>query len=240
LTSIDANVFPVWGATDRKGVIFSLWKTGSDSFDIYWMPWDKSGNAESVLIREEDQFPKSVSVSNNGSFLAFDETHPITKWDIHILSLAKDHRIYPFLNSPFDERDPCFSPDGRYLAYCSNDNEKRQEEIYVKAFDISGSETSVIPISTDGGRWPRFSKNGDELFFMDESAIMAVKIELKPEFKRLENPRVLFRGPFSEWYDVTSDGQHFIMMEEEKVELKALNVILNWSEELKQKVPVKK
>jgi hypothetical protein len=170
--------------------------------------------------------------------LAFDETHPITKWDIHIVSLEKDHKTYRFLATRFDERDPCFSPDGRYLAYCSNEN--GQEEIYVRAFDISGAETSVIPVSTDGGRWPRFSKKEDEIFYRDESAMMAVKIELKPEFKRLENPRVLFKGPFSEWYDVTSDGQHFIMMEEEKVELKTINVVLNWSEELKQKVPVKK
>lgn len=94
-----------------------------------------------------------------------------------------------------------------------------------------------MPISTDGGRWPRWSPKGDELFYRRGTEMMVVPIELEPTF-RPGSPELLFDGPYAEWFDVFPDGEHFAMLSLREVDLREITVVVNWSSELAKIVPV--
>ena len=229
MTSQDANVRPRWSA-DGTRVIFAAFKRSTESFDLYWTSADGSGEPEPLLVRDHGQFP--TSSSRDGRFVAFRELHPRTGNDIHVLSLEGDRTASPFLTTSADEQDASFSPDGRFLAYSSNDSGRY--EVYVQPFSGEGGKSTI---STSGGRWPRWSPNGEELFYLSGSTMMAVSVELEPTF-RAGTPRPLFDGQYAEYYDVTPDGRNFVMLTRGQAELTEMNVVLNWFEELKQRVPV--
>ena len=86
-------------------------------------------------------------------------------------------------------------------------------------------------------RQPRWSPKGGELFYLRGSTMMAVSVELEPTF-RVGRPRPLFEGRYAEYYDITPDGKHFVMLTEEQAELTEMNVVLNWFEELRRRVPI--
>jgi len=145
------------------------------------------------------------------------------------------------LHGEYSEGSPMISPDGKYLAYRSN--EFGQNEIYVRPFpDVdSGGRWQV---STSGGRFPIWSPNGKELFYRSPDGIMAVGVETEPTFK-LDTPRILFQDNNSNYWDIHPDGKRFVMIkpptstnEESALEIpRKINIILNWFEELKERVP---
>jgi Tol biopolymer transport system component len=130
------------------------------------------------------------------------------------------------------------------MAYSSD--ELGQMEVYVRPFpDINSGKWQV---STRGGSWPRWSPDGRELFYRNSDAMMAVSVETDPTFKA-GVPKELFRGGyFSEnrhQWDLSPDGKRFLMMKEQTPAGSAgagprrINIVLNWLEQLKQRVPVK-
>ncbi len=137
----------------------------------------------------------------------------------------------PLVKTPSNEHEGSISPDGLFLAYVSDAT--GQYEVYVKPLASEGGNT---PISTDGGRWPRWASSGDELFYIHGSAMMGVRIDFEPTV-RAGTPQKLFEGPYETWYDVMPGSDHFVMLKREPVELTELNVVLNWVEELKRLVP---
>ena len=227
LTRESANIRPVW-PTDGQSVVFGRFGTGG-SFDLYATSAD-GGIPDPLLERQHDQLP--TSASRDGLLVAFNERHPENRYDIHILSLDGSADPYPFLATPADERDASFSPDGHFLAYVSN--ETGRDEVYVQPLSGEGGK---VAISTDGGLWPRWSPKGDELFYRRGTAMMVVPIELEPSV-RPGSPELLFNGPYAEWFDVFPDGEHFAMLSLPEVDLRAITVVLNWSSELAQIVPV--
>ncbi|MDA2934175.1 hypothetical protein MYX82_07510 [Acidobacteria bacterium AH-259-D05] len=146
----------------------------------------------------------------------------------------------PFLQAQFNELGPVFSPDGRWLAYVSD--ESSRNEIYVRPFPKV--EEGKWQISTEGGVEIRWAANGRELFYRNESGeqMMVVDITTEPTF-RAGTPRLLFEGSYQRsaggaaFYDVTSDGQQFLMIQAQQLEETQINVVLNWFEELKRLVP---
>jgi serine/threonine-protein kinase len=229
LTSQNANIYPVW-STDSKQIFFSCFKTGSNSFDLFRMSVDESEReAEPILVREFGQFP--TSLSPDGRFLAYEEVHPESGYDIHILPLEGDRKSFAFINTSANEHRASFSPDGRFLAYISD--ETGRDEVYVKPVAGTGGKELI---SKEGGHWPRWSLMGNELFYLQDSTMMAVDVELNPNFHVTGKPKPLFEGQYLDLYDVTADGQHFVMITKEQAVLTHLNVILNWFEELKRKV----
>jgi len=143
----------------------------------------------------------------------------------------------PFLDSPFNEISPTFSPNGRWLAYVSD--ESGRNEVYVRSFPGPGGKW---PISSDGGTEPVWAPDGRELFYRNNEKMMAVAMETANDFSA-GIPVVLFehRSPASPIdvpeYSVTPDGQRFIMVQGNAHALTRLNVVLNWTEELKRLVP---
>ncbi len=144
-------------------------------------------------------------VGSDGRFVAVWERNPAAGADIHILSLDGDRALEPFLTTSASERDPSFSPNGRYLAYSSNVSGRY--EVYVREVSGSGGQATI---SNNGGRWPRWSPTGNALFYINGSTMMAVTVELEPTFVA-GTQKPLFEGTFDQWYDVSPDGS-FVMI----------------------------
>jgi len=136
-----------------------------------------------------------------------------------------------------------FSPDGRWLAYASD--ESGRQEIYVRPFPGPGGKSQI---STEGGTEPVWARNGQELFYRNGDKMMAAAVETKPVFAAAK-PKLLFEGHyetavfvFEPNYDAASDGKRFLMVKasEQESALTQLNVVLNWSDELRRLVPAGK
>ena len=133
-----------------------------------------------------------------------------------------------------------FSPDGRWLAYVSD--ESGRYEVYVQPYPGPGGKWQI---STGGGKEPLWARDGRELFYRNGEQMMAVEITTEPTFSA-GTPRLLFEGTylsgtvFLAYYDVSPDGQRFLMVqasEQQASDPTQINVVLNWFEELKQRVP---
>ena len=216
--------------------------------NIFWQLADGSGGLEQLTTSEFTDVP--MSWSPDGQLLAFIELNPSTGLDISMLRLGDPsagsghvRKAQLFLRTPFNESVPRFSPDGRWVAYISN--ESSRNEIYVQPYPGPGGKWQI---STDGGTEPAWNPNGRELFYRSGDKMLAVDITTQPSFAA-GKPRLLFQGPYlpspatSSNYDVSLDGQRFLMVkpnEQEQTAPTQINVVLNWFEELKQKVPTGK
>ena len=233
--TFEGGGFPLW-TPDGKQVTFPSGRAGVPN--LFLKPADGTGAAEQLTAREHPA-DHSFSWSPDGQVLAFTEAHPITDWDLWVLPLEGNGKPRPFLQTPFREAAPRFSPDGRWLAYASD--ESGGPEIYVQPFPGPGKKWQI---STEGGVEPVWSRNGKELFFGSNGQMMVVDLTTEPTF-RAGDPRPLFGGQYvtatSTWrpkYDVTSDGRRFVMIKRGRQELGVteLNVLLDGFEELKRRV----
>lgn len=229
-----ANLGPLW-TPDGKRVTFQCNKDGPAN--IYWQRADGSGGQERLTTSEYVQVPMSWSA--DGQHLAFIEINPTTGYDIWVLDLA-DRKAQPFVRTPFSESSPRFSPDGHWLVYISN--ESGRYEVYVQPYPGPGGKWQI---STEGGTEPMWNRNGRELFYRSGEKMMAVDVVTHPNFTAAK-PRILFEGHYllspatSANYDVSPDGQRFLMLKSAEAGGAAptqINVVLNWFEELKQRVP---
>jgi serine/threonine-protein kinase len=233
------NLNPAW-TPDGKRIAFRSNKEGGTA-NIFWQRADGSGGMERLSTYENLQVPRSWSP--DGQFLAFHENSPKTGRDIWVLRMS-DRKSQPFLATPFNEGGPTFSPDGHWLAYVSN--ESGHPEVYVQPFPGPGGKWQI---STEGGTEPAWNRNGKELFYRSGNKVMALDVTTQPGFSP-GKPHMLFEGQYSatEWplidtaYDVSPDGQRFLMTKaaEQESEATQINVVQNWFEELKQKVPTGK
>jgi eukaryotic-like serine/threonine-protein kinase len=155
-----------------------------------------------------------------------------------------DRKQEPFLRTRFTEGAPAFSPDGRWIAYVSN--ESGRPEIYVQPYPGPGGKRQI---STEGGAEPVWNPNGRELFYRSGNRMMAVDVTSQPTFSA-GRPRMLFEGQYfavqfpltAAAYDVSADGQRFLMVKETEssTAVTQINVVQNWFEELKERVPAGK
>ena len=141
----------------------------------------------------------------------------------------------PVVKTSFNETAAVLSPDGRWIAYQAD--ESGRFEVYVRPFSGSGSKHQI---STEGGTEPVWAPDGRELFFRNGDKMMVVNINTHPEFK-VSKPNLLFRGWYSTDriaanYDISPDGQRFLMIKGEQTAVTQIKVILNWAEELKRLV----
>jgi eukaryotic-like serine/threonine-protein kinase len=149
-----------------------------------------------------------------------------------------DAKPESLVDSQPGKRDPHFSPDGRWVAYRSN--ETGANEVYVAPYPGPGAK---IPISTGGGATPRWSQDGRELFYRTQNPnqVLAVDVQTSPSF-RAGTPKVLFeeKGSYTGFYDVSPDGKRFLMIKRPGA-AQGLNnqvtVVLNWFEELRRRAP---
>jgi serine/threonine-protein kinase len=228
---------PIW-TPDGKRVTFASSAVGAP--DLTWKSWDGRGADEQLsAIGGHAQFP--TSWSPNGRTLLFTYEHPETKYDIWLLPVEDKSEPQPWLKTQFVETAAVFSPDGRWIAYQSD--ETGRFEIYVKPFRGPGRKQSI---STKGGTGPVWAPDGRELFYREGDKMMAVAVKTDSEFVGAK-PMLLFKGRYSSDtiranYDVSPDGRRFLMVKasEQESALTQINVVLNWFEELKLVVPTGK
>ena len=143
-----------------------------------------------------------------------------------------------FVQTPFNETAPQISPDGRFVAYCSN--ESGQYEVQVQPFPEGRGKWQV---STNGGNQPRWSKDGKELFYVEHDTLVAVSVTLKPTFSvgsttRLFSHPGLISGYPAQQYDLSADGQRFILKETvvgPDDQPPSIRVAQNWYEEFRDR-----
>ncbi len=233
LTSEGNNLLPVW-THDGKRVTFSSDRDGQ--WHLYWMPVDGTGHAELLRKSENPELPNSWS--SDGRFLAFTDFSQDTGPDIWILSMNGEPSARPFLRTPYAEWGGSFSPDGRWFAYTSNDSGLPQ--VYVCPFPGPGER---IQISAAEGREPVWRRDGRELFFRYWKGLMSVAVQVDPEFNP-DLPRPVLSGEYETGeipvfpnYDVSSDGQRFVLIPREQRERTQINIDLNWINESRQHKP---
>ena len=238
------NNRPVW-TPDGKRVAFVSTQGGPQN--LYWQLADGNGAPERLTNDEHTQTPNSWSP--DGQLLAFNEINPTAGPDIWVLRLGvpsagsgQVRKAEPFVRTPFNEGAPRFSPDGLWLAYVSD--ESGRNEIYVQPYPGPGGKWQI---STEGGTEPAWNPNGRELFYRSGDKMMAVEIATRTGFAA-DKPRMLFEGRYqlspltASNYDVSSDGQRFLMLKPSEptgAAVTQINVVLNWFEELKRRVPAK-
>jgi eukaryotic-like serine/threonine-protein kinase len=238
-------------APDGKRVAFGFKPAGGRGFfSAFCQTVDGSVPPERLTTESQLQTALPTSFSPDGSLalvqvIDYADTTPAnTRWDIFVLPLGGEKQMRPFLKTRAKEELARFSPDGRWVAYRSD--ESGQLEIFVQPFPGPGPKWQV---SIEGGSEPRWSPSGRELFYRQDDKVnrqndkmMVVDVETAPTF-RAGRPRVLFEGQFYDFgincYDVTPDGSRFIMIKEDPAELGPahVNVVLNWFDEVKRKVP---
>ena len=218
---------PVWTPDGRRLAFVSQ---ASNVGDLYWKLSDGTGNAELLLESASLKWP--FDFSHDGTTLLYSDVASSENRNIWTMTL--DEEPTPFVATTFDEVNPRFSPDGRWVAYVSN--ESGRDEIYARPYPGPGG---AVVLSTDGGTEPVWSQTGGELFFRSGDKMMAIPIRQKPAFD-FGDPELLFEGSFrranNSWsYDVTSDGQRFVMVPlASEADTAQIHVVLNWIQELDQ------
>jgi serine/threonine-protein kinase len=234
LTFEGNNNRPVW-TPDGARIAFSSSRAGVTP-NIYWLPVDGSAAAERLTTGPFNQVPEGWAP--DGKTLMFSEFRPDSGWDIWTLSAA-DRKPQLFLRTPFNDGGRAFSPDGRWLAYYSD--ESGRGEVQVRPFPGPGPKWQI---STEGGAEPVWAPSGRELFYRSENRLMVADVQLVPAFSA-RAPRLLFEGEYKTSlpanFDVSPDGRRFIMIKPAATAdaRSRLVVVQNWTEELKRLVPTK-
>ena len=223
-----------WSPDGSRVVFYSDVDTAAN---LFWQLADGSGPPERLTESPRHQF--GGPVLPDGSALIFVSGANLLRLDLE----QPGREPTTLLADAFEERYPAPSPDGRWLAYASN--ESGGWEVYVRAYPGLDRKQQI---SRDGGSMPAWSPDGRELFYMTpeaidrEYAIIAVDVSLTPSF-RASAPRELFRGRFLyanqlRTYDVHPDGR-FLMIEddEERPTHGSVRIVLNWFDELERLVP---
>jgi hypothetical protein len=214
---------PVW-APDGKALVFGS-KRG-DAYGLYQQRLDGQAGAELLWASPNAIWPDPQSLTPDGRVVVFSTKTQKGGDDIWLLSLEGNRTARPWLETPAGEWAGRLSPDGRWMAY--NSNESGATEVYVQAFPGPGGKWLV---SQGGGGNPIWSRDGRQLFYRRGDQVLQVDVETSPVFT-LGKPTVLFSGRYrmtGRDFDVSPDGTRFVMMRNNDPRTTSrLNVSLNW------------
>jgi serine/threonine protein kinase/Tol biopolymer transport system component len=221
VTSNGGNV-PVWS---RDGRQIAYHDTSLTRLSVI----GADGDQRHTLF-ESKSFVYINDWSPDGQFLLYTEINPKTLGDLRLLPITGDRVSVPLLVTPFSESHGQFSPDGRWIAYTSNDS--GQEEIYVRG--VKGNQR--VRCSASGGSFSRWPKNDKELFYRSlDGRLMAVAVGNDGDRPTCDSPIPLFQiieplGAEAWPYDVSADGQHVLALTPSAGDrdAAALTVIVNW------------
>jgi serine/threonine-protein kinase len=242
----ELNENPVWTPDGQRIVYSSLQKGGAPN--LWWIRADGAGDAQ--RLTESKSVHYASSWRPDGKVLALSQQNPDTTFDILTLPIEGDEKSgwkagepKPFVNGPSSEMKPAFSPDGRWLAYQSN--ESGSYEVYVRPFPGPGGKW---PISTGGGVFPEWSRNGKELFYRTpDSKIMVVTYTTSGDSFHADKPQLWSLGQFTDRglanpnFDLHPDGKRFAVLKtpgtEHAAAVNKVSFIFNFFDEISSKVP---
>jgi eukaryotic-like serine/threonine-protein kinase len=204
LTSEGDHFTPRW-SPDGKQITFSSNRNGT--YDVFLMPSDASAPAQQLT--RNHSWTGATSWSPDGQTLLATWQRPVTGFDIMAVPLNDPNRPAALVKSRAEEVDGAFSPDGHWVAFSSN--ESGNFEIYIQAYPQGGRKWLV---SSQGGNVPLWRRDGKEIFYRVVNKLMAAEVQLAPRLA-IGKPRILFEGDIED-YDISSDGQRFVMVKNEK------------------------
>jgi serine/threonine-protein kinase len=241
ITTDGISHWPVW-SPDGRDIGYRSGPMGR--FELWQVPADRSRAPRQVPATGASQ--SAESYSPDGRAIAYTTmTPPGMQTRVNILPLEGDRTPRPLDDSKYAQGSPKFSPDGRWLAYCSNESGKPQ--VYVQALPGPGAK---VQVSNDGGTVPVWKRSGGELFYRNGDSMIAVSVTTGPSFTS-GRPRELWKGPYSHGmssscgpagptssnYDVTADGERFLMVKDDDQDAavsRQVVVVLGWAEELRR------
>ena len=243
----DSN--PVW--LDNRRIVFASGRNGNVT-NLYWQAADNTGAVERLTTSPNQQAP--FSVSPDGARLIIGEVAQQTNMDLRVLTLPSNStssssagvpgksETTPLIQTMFTEANADVSPDGRWVAYQSN--ESGSNEVHVRPFP--NVDRGHWQISTAGGTRPLWSRKGGELFYFGAVGMMAVPVQTAGAMFSAGNAVKLFdwapyyAGVAGRTYDVSADGQRFLMIKlsttsgtNANTPPPSLTVVEHWTEELK-------
>jgi serine/threonine-protein kinase len=219
----------VW-TPDGRRIIYNIGN------EIASIAADGSGDDRTIF---RDQFTGiPASITSDGKTVLYSTNRPGTGWDIWALSV-EDGKARAVLSAPFTERAPRLSPDGRWIAYTSN--ESGREEVYVRPYPTLGSRSLI---SSDGGSLAVWSRDGREIFFRRGSEVYVVKVlAAGAEFDSSAPSRVPMPQPLavaSDAMDLAPDGRLLLIQATPRPSPKSLSLVTGWLDELTRRVPIGK
>jgi len=244
LTFNENSEVPLW-TLDGKRIVFV--SGNEDEGAVYWRAADGTGNDE-LLGSAPDQVSLPMAWSADGKTLVTMDIGGGRNIGIGSLSIEDDHTHKTLMQEVYVVAQPEISSDGQWMAYSST--ESGDLDIFVRPFPDANK--GKWQVSTEGGDSPLWSPNGKELFYRKDDGIIAVSIETEPTFK-VGKREILFHGNYVPLlftdrhpWDISPDGRRFLMMkpvegsvdESATGNIRKINIVLNWFEELKDRVPV--
>jgi len=245
--ALDAT--PVW-TPDGRRIAFQSTRAEGAVPNIFWQAADGTGAVERLTKSANAQQPNAFSP--DGARLVFNETTPKTGIDVRMLDLTSstgsasdDRPAQTIVQTTFQEGNADVSPDGKWIAYQSNESGSLQ--VYVRPFPKTDS--GRWQVSTAGGSRPVWARNGQELFYIDlDNRLYAVPVRATPTFSA-GSPARVFDGRYDSniagrTYDVSPDGRRFLMIKDSVSDAPGapapnLIVVEHWPEELKARLSSK-
>ncbi len=252
---VDQNNYDIWVHDLAHDTTNRFTFDPAPDYSPVWSPdgrlvWSSQRGGSYILCQKASDFsgeetalpqPKSPSPiyaedgSRDGRFLLYTAASGSADSDLWVLPLQGDPKPVLFLGTRFNESQGRFSPDSRYIAYVSN--ESGTGEVYVRSISAEGKAGGQQMVSQGEGHQPLWRRDGKELFYLSPgSKVMAVPVSTAPTFQRAGAPVALFTAPMSDrgglfhLWDVTPDGQKFLMVTVmTEVASEPITVVLNWT-----------
>ncbi|HKJ81763.1 MAG TPA: protein kinase [Ignavibacteriaceae bacterium] len=224
-----ADIAPVW-SSDSKKIVYS---SSPDSvYNIYEK--DIDGEREPKLLFKNNFFKAPLDWSSDGKYILAAVDALSTGYDLWIIPMFSDKKPFPYLHTKFNEGLGCFSPDGKWIAYVSD--ETGSPEVYIQSFPEPGKRYVV---STKGGSYPKWRKDGKELFYISSNdSLTAVEIKLKdhPEIGGTKSLFKIRNITYPNMYTVLNDGQKFLINSfNTHSTFNSIQVIANWKSLIAEK-----
>ena len=218
----------IW-SPDGSRIVWASNRSGN--FDLYEMDAGRTGQEK--LLLQSDHFKFPTDWSRDGRYILYRQIDTQVKYDLWVLPLFCERKPFPFLRTEANEAAGVFSPDGRWVAYCSD--ESGRYEVYVESFPERGGKRQI---SYTGGSGPRWRGDGKELYYQSPGGRLMTMAVTDGASLAVGAPVALFEfrpssSLIAPFYSVSRDGQRFLLSTIVETEPNApLTVVVNWAAEI--------